>query len=131
MNRVGTGSMTKMNVFVALVAVLMPRIAAADCITIQAALQAKSAAVVFSGTTTNITPNAASNWPSTIVMFDVDRVWKGSVAKRFVVYSFTRTPEPFIFHAGETYLVFAHARTEMERQDLTQSVGEPPTFVVG
>jgi len=42
----------------------------------------------------NVTANVASDWPrATTITFEVDRVWKGSVTKQFVVYSFTRTLE--------------------------------------
>ena len=123
--------MSEMRFLLGLVAVLVPHIAVAECVFLRANLTAKSAALVFSGTATNIAANDASEWPSAIITFDVDKVWKGPVTKQFVVYSFTRTVEPFTFKVGQEYLVFAHAQTEAERQDLNLGITERQVFVVG
>jgi hypothetical protein len=122
---------TEMRYLLGLLAVIVPDIAVAECVVLRANVPAQSAALVFSGTATDITANDASEWPSAIITFDVDKVWKGRVTKRFVVYSFTRTAERFTFKIGQAYLVFAHEQTEAERHDLNLGITERQVFVVG
>jgi len=123
--------MTEMRFLLGLVAVLVPHVAVAECVFLRANLPAQSAALVFTGTTTNVAANNASEWPSAIITFDVDKVWKGPVTKQFALYSFTRTVEPFTFKVGEKYLVFSHALTDAERKDLNLGITERQVFVVG
>jgi hypothetical protein len=123
---------TETRFILGLVAVLIvPHVAVADCVALRANLPARTAALVFSGTTTDVATNDTSEWPSAIVTFDVDRVWKGRVTKQFAVYSFTRTVEPFIFKVGEKYLIFAHVLTDTERRDLNLPSTRQKIFVVG
>lgn len=114
-----------------LVAGLVPHVAVAECVSLRANVAAQPAALVFSGAVTDITANNASEWPSAIITFDVDKVWKGRVTKQFDVYSFTRTAEAFTFKVGQVYLVFAHEQTEAERRDLNSGITERQVFVVG
>jgi hypothetical protein len=121
--------MTTARVSLTLTIILVPSLAFAECVRVSLRDNIRPAAVAFSGTATNIVTNAASEWPGTIVTFDVDRVWKGSVTRRFVVYSFTRTPEGTSFTAGKKYMVFAHSPTTQENDDLRLNTTQ--AFVVG
>jgi hypothetical protein len=121
--------MTTARVSLTFAIILVPSLAFAECIRVSLHDRIRPAAVAFSGTATNVVANAASEWPGTIVTFDVDRVWKGSVTRRFMVHSFTRTPEGISFTAGKKYLVFAHSPTTEENDDLRLKT--TPAFVVG
>ena len=67
-----------------------------------------------------------------VVTFDVDRVWKGDVTKRTIIYR-PAEPEPEIvggsggsegFDLGQRYLVVAHLLTEAERRKFAlKSIG--------
>src|SRR6185312_17340050 len=121
--------MTKLTAGLALV-LLVPHLAFAECLIRPLRDSVNRAAVAFSGTATGVATPTASEWPITIVTFEVERVWKGSVTRRFAVYSFTRTAEGFTFAAGKKYVVFAHNATTQEREDL-QLTATTQTFVVG
>lgn len=110
---------------------LLPRPTFAECVGLPVRLIADHAAVVFSGTVIEVASNTASEWGGQIITFDVDRVWKGSPTKQFVMYSFTRTPEPFQFKVGTKYVVLGHTQTTEERQQFGLAASEPPTFGVG
>jgi hypothetical protein len=110
---------------------LLPRLTFAECVGMPIRPIADQAAVVFSGTVMKVTTNTASEWGGQIVTFDVDRVWKGSPTKQFVIYSFTRTPEPFQFTVGTKYVVLAHTQTTEERTQFGLAASEPATFGVG
>jgi hypothetical protein len=80
-------------------------------------------AVVFSGTVVDLQRLHAAQ----VVTFDVDRVWKGDVTKRFVIYRPPGVPpsgwpEPFSLRAR--FIVVAHRLSAVERADLR--VGVPP-----
>ena len=94
-------------------------------------LVADHASVMFSGTVMKVAANTGSQWSGPIITFDVDRVWKGSLTERFVIYSFTRTPEPGQFTVGTKYVVFAHIQTTDERTQFGLAASGPPTFGVG
>jgi hypothetical protein len=113
------------------VALLFPRPIFAECVALRLSNIVGDAAVVFSGSVTNVTANVASEWPSEIVTFDVDRVWKGVPTKRFVIYSFTRTLERFRFQIGTKYVALAHLQTAEERNLFGLAASAPPTFGVG
>jgi hypothetical protein len=122
--------MTTARVSLTLAIILVPRLAFAECLRrVPLHYSIGPAAVAFSGTATNIVSNAGSERPGTIVTFDVDRVWKGSVTRRFMVYSFTRTPDGMSFSVGKKYVVFAHSPTAGESDDLR--LNTTPAFVVG
>ena len=110
---------------------LLPRPTFAECIGMPLRPIADHAAVVFSGTVIKAAANTASEWGGQIITFDVDRVWKGSATKHFVIYSFTRTPEPFQFTVGTKYVVLAHTQTTEERAQFGLAASEPATFGVG
>jgi hypothetical protein len=110
---------------------LLPRLTFAECIGMPLRSIADQAAVMFSGTVVKIAANAASDWGGQVITFDVDRVWKGPLTKQFVIYSFTRTPEPFQFTVGTKYVVAAHIQTTEERTQFGLAASESPTFGVG
>jgi hypothetical protein len=109
----------------------VPRPTVAECIGMPIRPIADQAALVFGGTVMNIAANTASGWGGQIITFDVDRVWKGSPTKQFVIYSFTRTPEPFEFTIGTKYVVLAHIQTTEERTHFGLAASAPATFGVG
>jgi hypothetical protein len=111
--------------------ILLPRLTFAECVFMPLRPIADEAAIVFSGTVMNVAANTASEWGGQIVTFDVDRVWKGSPTKEFVIYSFTRTPEPFPFTMGTKYVVPAHTQTTEERTEFGLPASGPQTFGVG
>ena len=127
--RIRSKFVTKLIASLAL-ALLAPGLAFAECSSIPLRDSVRPAAVAFSGTVTEVATSTASEWRPTIVTFEVERVWKGSVTRRFAVYSFTRTPEGLNFVAGKKYVVFAHDPTTQEREDLQLTV-TTQTFVVG
>jgi hypothetical protein len=112
--------MTRLSVSLTLAIIVAPSLAFAECLALSLRNSIRPAAVAFSGTATTITntDTASDSWAGTVVTFEVDRVWKGAVTRRFSVYSFTRTAEGMNFTAGKRYLVFAHSPTNEERRDL-------------
>ena len=103
--------------FVLFALLFLPRSGLAECLTLDIRTVANGSAMVFSGTVTKIEPRAGSEWGSEVVTFDVDRAWKGSPRKEFVIYNFMNPAEPFIFSVGTKYLVFAHRQTPEERAE--------------
>jgi len=76
-----------------------------------------SHALVFRGTVLQLT----NTGPQGVrVTFDVDRVWKGSVTRRFDVYVSWRQSEIPYFETGQRHLVIADPQTDPERR---QAVG--------
>jgi len=111
---------------------LMPHQAFAECVRVGNSLRAilPYADTVFSGTVTDVTD--LSGVIDRFVTFDVDRVWKGPVTKRFSIHSFDLTMDRYSFDVGRKYLVFAHKpRSEDERTLLRVLPSERETFVVG
>jgi hypothetical protein len=86
---------------------LLPQSAFGECVRFDERSAVRYADAVFSGTVTNRGRNAAYD---PVVAFDVDRVWKGRVTKRFTI----RT-DGFRFDVGTKYLVFAHKPKEEDR----------------
>ena len=114
------------------VALAVPRVAFSECVTLSMSEAVKSAAIVFTGTMTNVTATKVVDWPGEIATFNVDRVWKGPVTKRFVIYSAAPySLEFFHFALGMRYIVLAHAHTAAERKQFGIAVSTPPTFGVG
>ena len=71
----------------------------------------------------------SSAWPGQIVTFDVDRVWKGQVQQRFVLYN-SRAIEGITFQQGQRYVVFAHWLKPRERERLGLPATAPMTLGV-
>src|SRR5262245_46823609 len=108
---------------------LLPPLALAECVRITDSLRAEmsSGDAGFSGTVTDV-----GDGFDQLVTFDVDRVWKGPVTKRFSIHNFDLTADRYSFGAGRRYLVFAHKpRTEEERTLLRVFPWVRETFVVG
>jgi hypothetical protein len=108
----------------------VPSFVSAECVQVGLKTAALYADVVFSGTVMSVSKNPASAGPGEIITFDVDRGWKGSVPKRFVLRSFTRTPEPFRFDVGTKYVVLAHKQTMDERELFGVPTSSPDTYGV-
>jgi hypothetical protein len=84
---------------------------------------------VFSGTVATARhPDAA-----VIVTFDVDRVWKGAISKRTVVYrpNPVTSDERQVFALGERYVVVAHRLTAAEREQFRADTSPPEVLGVG
>lgn len=114
---------------------LMSRVAFAECPKLPEDIRAiaKSSAVVFSGTVTKIESSSASRGAEA-VSFDVERVWKGSPSKQFVLYNVTFTgivDGAFVFQKGTKYIVFAHRQTTEERANFGLPALGPTTFGIG
>ena len=112
---------------------LMSRGAFAECPVVPADIRAiaKYSAVVFSGTVTKIESRNAFNRGAEAVTFDVERVWKGSPSKQFVVNNITFTgiiDVGFVFQTGTKYIVFAHRQSAEERALFGLAAAGPTTF---
>jgi hypothetical protein len=84
-----------------------PMSAGAECfvLTGKYLLEDPTVPVLFSGTVVELTRTGEDGTRAT---FEVDRVWKGSVSKRFDVYLWDLAPEaPRIGPRGEHYVVAA------------------------
>jgi hypothetical protein len=97
----------------AIVAVLamVPRPTHAECFTLTArfVMQESVAELVFSGTAVEITRTGDAGYRAT---FDVDRVWKGSVPRRFDLYVWELSAERPRFEAGHHYIALAQKVTD-------------------
>jgi hypothetical protein len=86
------------------------QVARAECVRVSAKEMAKRVMeeqhyeLVFSGTVVAVTRTAELGYRAT---FDVDRVWKGSVTKRFDLYVWELTPEVPRFETGHQYIALA------------------------
>jgi hypothetical protein len=67
-------------------------------------IESKSVELVFSGTVVEITRTAELGYRAT---FDVDRLWKGTVPRRFDLYIWEIAPEMDRVEVGRRYLVGA------------------------
>jgi hypothetical protein len=92
-------------ILMAVMTAVLQRQTAAECIAFWKDIpEAKrQAALVFSGTVVERKPHPHGS----AVVFDVDRVWKGSVQRRHVLPLYIWI-ESFEFQEGETYVVFAN-----------------------
>jgi len=82
----------------------------AECIltTADMLLKRPSSEVVFRGTVVEVTRTADFGYRAT---FAVDRVWKGSVTKRFDLWVYELAPEIPRFEVGSRYVAAAHRLT--------------------
>ena len=119
------------------VPMLVSRPALAECLDVDIHTFARLAGVVFSGTVTTIESRGVSKqltgdaMRGEAITFAVDRVWKGSVSKQFVVYNIGYSIESMWFIGGTKYLVFAYPHSREERAALGLAVSGPPTFGIG
>ena len=83
----------------------------------------------FSGTVATAHPTDTA----VMVTFEVDRVWKGAISKRTVVYR----PNPVtpdsrqVFDVGERYVEVAHRLTAAEREQFHDDTAPPDALAVG
>jgi hypothetical protein len=91
--------------------VLLHAIARSECVTLNAksVMAEKNIELAFSGKVVEITKAGEMG---TRVTFDVDRVWKGSVPKRFTLYVWASSPEMPHFTKDQHQLAFAHKLTD-------------------
>ena len=86
------------------------QVARAECVRVSGKEMAKRVMeeqhyeLVFSGTVVAVTRTAELGYRAT---FDVDRVWKGSVTKRFDLYVWELAPEVPRFETGHQYIALA------------------------
>ena len=114
---------------------LTSRVAFAECPRLPADIReiAKYSALVFSGTVTKIESSSASRGAEAIT-FEIERVWKGSPSKQFIVYNSTFTGNTdigFVFQKGTKYIVFAHRQTAEDRADFGLAASGPAAFRIG
>jgi hypothetical protein len=64
------------------------------------------------------------------ITFEVDRIWKGFVSRRVVIYGETPFMDAFFFRRGTKYFVAAHRPTPDERMELEVFLDTPKTFFV-
>jgi hypothetical protein len=115
---------------------LTSRVAFAECPKLPDDIRAiaKSSAVVFSGTVTQIASSGVSEIGREAVTLAVDRVWKGSPSRQIVVYNITNktltgiTDVGFVFSKGTKYIVFAHRLTSEERAHFGLAASGPVAF---
>src|SRR5438128_650618 len=90
---------------------LIASVAGAECIRVpaQRRLNDKAHELVFNGTVVEITRTDGEGYWAT---FNVDRVWKGSVSRRFNVFVWERAPESDHFELLHSYVVFAQRLTD-------------------
>ena len=119
------------------VSTLVSRPAFAECLDVDIHTFAELAGVVFSGTVTRMESRSVSKkltgqaMRGEAITFAVDRVWKGSPSKQFVVYNIRYSIESIAFMANTKYLVFAYRHSKEERTALGLAASGPPTFGIG
>ena len=105
---------------------VIPSVARAECVTARAALiRDSSIELVFRGSVVGL--NTIGDL-GVRVTFIVDRVWKGSVPKRFDLYVGGRNSETAKFEFQRPYVVFAHRPSQEARQDIGLAEQEPIAF---
>lgn len=89
--------------------------ASAECVRVSPtiAVEGPSTELVFSGKVVQITRTAELGYRAT---FDVDRVWLGSVTKRFDLYVWELAPEAPRFEMAGTYVAIARRVDEPTRE---------------
>jgi len=117
-----------LRMLVALVAVVVPVDVLAQCGSgfigrVSVGLNLPSTDAVFTGTVTDVTEFSSAR----VITFEVERVWKGNVAAKAVVYRPTSFPPTerrgsgnawLVFEVGKRYVVFANEPSLAERDDL-------------
>jgi hypothetical protein len=97
-----------------------PRPAAAECVRLAAkemarlVMEDKRYEVVFAGRVVAVTRTADEGYRAT---FEVDRVWKGEVTKRFDLYVWELSSELPRFEAGKHYLALARKLLTSRERD--------------
>jgi len=105
---------------------ILPTLARAECVTPTAAwINEPSIEVVFNGRVEGLNQ---VNDVGVRVTFIVDRVWKGSVPKRFDLYVWQLNTESAKFEFQRPYIVFAYRMSERDRQGVGLTDRDPIAF---
>jgi len=117
-------SVTSVIVATSLLAVPSAR---AECVMVsaKALLEGPSTELAFSGRVVEITRTADLGYRAT---FEVDRVWRGSLTKRFDLYVWEMEPEKPRFEVDHQYVAFAQRLSTRERQGVGLSETDPVAF---
>jgi hypothetical protein len=107
-------------------------LARAECflLTAKYVMEQSISELVFSGTVVEVTRTAELGYRAT---FEVDRIWKGAVSKRFDLYVWELAPETPRFEVGRHYVALAIRLTDsVSRQRAgvigTETVAYSPVF---
>jgi hypothetical protein len=114
-----TLSSTAIRAAIVLSALLTASSAHAECFLLDAkfVMQDKLVELVFSGTVVDVVRTGEVGYRAT---FDVDRVWKGTVPRRFDLHVWELDPEIPRFEKGRHYVALAH---RMDAARARQGVG--------
>ena len=114
LHRVGRARLVHI-VMVSCISGLSPTVVSAECplMTVSQGMALPTTVAVFSGTVTDIEESAGAR--GHVVTFDVQRVWKGTVAKRVSAYQLNTT-DAIPFSAGVPYLIVAYRLPPEERE---------------
>jgi hypothetical protein len=105
---------------------IVPTLARAECVTpTPARINEYSTELVFSGRVEGLNQ---VNDLGVHVTFNVDRVWKGSVPKRFELYVWQLNSEAAKFEFQRPYIVFAYRMPERDRQHVGLTDRDPIAF---
>jgi hypothetical protein len=101
--------------------------ATAECVMVsaKAMLEAPDTELAFSGKVVTITRTAELGYRAT---FEVDRVWQGSVVRRFDLYVWELEPEKPRFEVGHQYVAFAKRLSSRAREGVGLSATDPVAF---
>jgi hypothetical protein len=117
-------SVTSVIVVTSLLAVPSAR---AECVMVsaKAMLEGPSTELAFSGRVVEIIRTADLGYRAT---FEVDRVWRGSLTKRFDLYVWEMEPEKPRFEVDRQYVAFAQRLSTRARQGVGLSETDPVAF---
>jgi hypothetical protein len=107
---------------------LLPRLAHAECFVMnaKAVMSEDWAELLFSGRVVEIIRSAPSGYRAT---FDVDRVWKGTVAHRIDLYVSEIASEMPLFGVRNRYIVVANRLVDqIARESVGLGPSEPMAF---
>ena len=91
------------------------------------AMASATTVAVFSGTVVEIEEGAGA--VAHVVTFDVQRVWKGTVAKRVALYQ-VNTTEAIQFSAGVPYFMVAYRLPPEEKVEVSGAIRRATTLGV-
>ena len=99
----------------------------AECVMVsaKAMLEGPSTELAFSGKVVEITRTADLGYRAS---FEVDRVWRGSITKRFDLYVWEMEPEKPRFEVNHQYVAFAQRLSTRARQGVGLSETAPVAF---
>jgi hypothetical protein len=109
--------------------VLLHTVARSECVILNAksVMAEKNIELAFSGRVVEITKAGEMG---TRVTFDVERVWKGSVPKRFTLYVWESSPEMPHFTKDRHQIALVHKLTDLPaRQGLGLTASDADVYV--